>query len=40
MGTPLSYADGDIRRTIRCDTNGPTSSLPVGATFTISVPKR
>lgn len=36
-GTPTSYADGDLRRTIRCDTNGP-ASLPVGTTFTIPRP--
>lgn len=39
-GTPSSYADGDVRRTIRCDTNGPVTSLPVGATFTVTVPRK
>jgi hypothetical protein len=37
-GTPAPYADGDIRRTIRCDTNGPVN-LPIGATFTIPRPQ-
>lgn len=37
---PAGYADGDVRRYIRCDTNGPTASLPNGATFTVSVPKK
>lgn len=32
-----SYADGDLRRTIRCDTNGPVS-LPAGTVFTIPRP--
>lgn len=36
-GTPSSYADGDLRRTIRCDTNGP-ATLPVGTRFTIPRP--
>jgi len=35
-----TYADGDARRTIRCDTNGPTASLPNGTTFTVTVPKK
>ena len=35
-----TYADGDARRTIRCDTNGPITSLPNGTTFTVSVPKK
>jgi hypothetical protein len=39
-GTPSSYADGDIRRTVRCDTNGPTVNLPRGATFTVTVPRK
>lgn len=39
-GTPSSYADGDVRRTVRCDTNGPVTSLPVGATFTVTVPRK
>ena len=37
---PAGYADGDVRRYIRCDTNGPTADLPVGAAFSITVPKR
>lgn len=36
-GTPSPYADGDLRRTIRCDTNGP-ASLPIGTAFTIPSP--
>lgn len=40
-GTPSSYvSDGDIRRTIRCDTNGPVTSLPTGTTFTVTVPRK
>ena len=35
-----TYADGDARRTVRCDTNGPTASLPNGTTFTVTVPKK
>jgi len=34
-----SYADGDARRTIRCDTNGPVTNLANGVTFTVTVPK-
>jgi len=35
-----SYADGDIRLTVRCDTNGPSASFPKGTTFAITVPKK
>lgn len=35
-----SYADGDAKRQIRCETNGPITSLPNGTTFTVSVPKK
>ncbi len=38
--SPSSYADGDARRQIRCDTNGPTVSLPNGTTFTVTVPRK
>jgi len=38
-GTPTNYADGDVRRTVRCDTNGPVSTLPTGTTFTVTVPR-
>jgi len=32
------YADGDIRRYLRCDTNGPVTTLPVGTRITVTVP--
>ena len=35
-----SYADGDAKRQIRCETNGPIPDLPNGTTFTVSVPKK
>lgn len=35
-----SYADGDAKRQIRCDTNGPIPDLPNGTTFTVTVPKK
>ncbi len=34
-----SYADGDARRQIRCETNGPTTALPSGRVFTITLPQ-
>lgn len=37
-GTPGPYADGDVRRTIRCDTNGPVATLPTGTRFTLALP--
>lgn len=36
-GMPSGYADGDVRRTVRCDTNGPVTTLPSGTTFTVTV---
>lgn len=33
------YADGDLKRQIRCNTNGTVTALPRGATFTVIVPK-
>lgn len=38
--SPAGYADGDVRRYMRCDTNGPVASLPNGTTFTVTVPKK
>jgi hypothetical protein len=38
--SPTGYADGDVRRYIRCDTNGPVASLPNGTTFTVTVPRK
>lgn len=37
-GNPAPYADGDIRLTVRCDTNGPVR-VPVGTAFTLPRPQ-
>lgn len=34
-----TYADGDARRVIRCDTNGPVTNLPNGTRFSVTVPR-
>ena len=38
-GQQTAYADGDIRRTLRCDTNGPKPKAVNGTPFTVTIPK-
>lgn len=38
-GQSTPYADGDIKRTIRCDTNGPKPKAVNGTPFTLTIPK-